>query len=59
MKQMTKGQKDEYKVRKANSQKWIKNYNETIDEATKRALQEEADWIKEGLVVSDEEEEDE
>lgn len=59
MKQMTKGQKEEYKLRKANSQKWIKNYNATIDEATQRALQEEADWIKEGLVISDEEEQEE
>jgi len=56
---MTKGQKEEYKLRKANSQKWIKNYNSTIDEATEKALQEEADWIKEGLVVDDEEEQEE
>lgn len=57
MKQMTKGQKDEYKLRKQNSQKWIKNYNATIKEATQGALKEEADWIKEGLVVESEEEE--
>ena len=56
MKQMTKGQKDEYKLRKANSQKWIKNYNQTIDEATKAALDEEEAWIREGLVIEDDEE---
>lgn len=55
---MTKGQKEEYKLRKANSQKWIKNFNATIDEATERALKEEADWIREGLVEDDEEQEE-
>lgn len=54
---MTKEQKAEYKLRKQNSQKWIKNYVSTIDEATKAAKQEEADWIKEGIVVDDEDEE--
>jgi len=53
---MTKGQKDEYKLRKANSQKWIKNFNSTINEATQAALDEEQAWIREGLVIEDDEE---
>lgn len=58
MKSMTPEQKKEYKNRKANSQAWIKNYNSTIDEATKAAKQEEADWIKEGLVEEEEEDQE-
>jgi len=56
MKSMTPEQKKEYKERKANSQKWIKNFNAVHDEATKAAKQEEADWIKEGLVEEEDEE---
>lgn len=57
MKSMTPEQKKQYKERKANSQKWIKNYDINIAEATRAAKQEEADWIKEGLVDEEEDQE--
>jgi len=57
MKSMTPEQKKQYKERKANSQKWIKNYQNVHDDATKAAKQEEADWIKEGLVEEEEDQE--
>jgi len=57
MKQMTAEEKKAYKTRKANSQKWIKNYNKTINEATQAAKDEEAAWIREGIVNMDDDEE--
>lgn len=57
MTKMNAEQRKAYKERKANSQKWIKNYNQTINEATQAAKDEEAAWIKEGMVDQDEDEE--
>lgn len=54
---MTAEEKKAYKTRKANSQKWIKNYNKTINEATQAAKDEEAAWIREGIVNMDDDEE--
>jgi len=56
MASMTKDEKKAYKSRKVASKNWIKNFDKTIDEATKAAKEEEAAWIREGIVQEDDEE---
>lgn len=53
-KSASKDVKKARKDRKANSAKWISNYTGTINEATRLAKEEEAAWLREGIVEEEE-----